>query len=170
MQGESAKTKEANSKTYNSTYKKGQDAKETANHKYETTKASADHHQSSFYHSAKDKTHSAKDTVAQKTHDVKQGAQNHTDDFEEEAPKKGEKAKDKVVFGRRTGTCLQKSSCACITKQGTAWPDASTLAKPEPQCVCRTEEYLALCTCTVQMLRVLGPSPTLASKKGCYVR
>lgn len=146
MQGESAKTEEADSKAYNSTYKKGQDAKETANHKYETTKASADHHQSSFYHTAKDKTHSAKDTVAQKTHDVKQGAQNHADDFEEEAPKKGEKAKEKVVFGRRTVTSMDKSSCACITKQVTAWPDASVPCTPSARNVhCHTEECLTLC-------------------------
>ena len=131
MQGESAKTEEANSKAYNSTYKKGQDAKETANHKYETTKASADHHQSS-YQTAKDKTHSAKDTVAQKMHDVKQGAQNHADDFEEDAPKKGEKAKEKVVFGRHTVTSMDKSSCAYITSRAQLGLMHPCLARPAP--------------------------------------
>ncbi len=118
MQGGSAKTEEADSKSYNSTHKKGQDAKETANHKYEKTKASADHHQSSFYHNAKDKTQSAKDTVAQNTHDVKATAQEHPSDFEGEVPKKGEKAKEKVFFGRRTVIYMNKSSCAPISKQG----------------------------------------------------
>ncbi len=104
-QGDSAKTKEANSKDYNSTHKKGDDFKSkgqdymaTGQHKYENAKASADKHTSSFYHSTQDKTHSAKDTVAQKTHEVGHNAKAQADDVEDESLSKSEKAKEKVSF------------------------------------------------------------------------
>lgn len=103
-QGESAKSKEANSKDYNSAYKKGeefkakgQDYQGTGQHKYESAKASADNHTSSFYHSTQDKAHSAKDTVAHKAHDVHHNAKAQADDLDDDSLSKSEKAKEKVT-------------------------------------------------------------------------
>ena len=97
-QGESPKTRSTDSKAYNSTMKKAEDAKDTANHKYNSAKASADKdgHGNSFYHSAKDKAYSAKDTAAHKAHETKDKVQDHAEDGEDEALSKGDKAKEKV--------------------------------------------------------------------------
>ena len=94
-QGESPKTRSTDSKAYNSTMK---DAKDIANHKYNSAKASADKdgHSNSFYHSAKDKAYSAKDTAAHKAHETKDKVQDHAEDGEDEALSKGDKAKEKV--------------------------------------------------------------------------
>ena len=98
MQGESPKSRVTDSKAYNSTMKKGEDAKDTANHKYNSAKASADKNKdgSSFYHSAKDKAYSAKDTASHKAHETKDKVQDHAEDAEDESLSKGDKAKDKV--------------------------------------------------------------------------
>lgn len=78
--------------------KKAEDAKDTANHKYNSAKASADKdkHSNSFYHSTKDKAYSAKDTAAHKAHETKDKVQDHAEDGEDEALSKGDKAKEKV--------------------------------------------------------------------------
>ncbi len=125
-QGDSAKTKEANSKDYNSTHKtgddfksKGQDYMATGQHKYENAKASADKHTSSFYHSGQDKAHSAKDsaysakdTVAHKTHEMGNTAKAHADDAEDETLSKSEKAKEKASFrGFRFRRCQAMMPC-----------------------------------------------------------
>ncbi|CAK0750301.1 hypothetical protein CVIRNUC_001979 [Coccomyxa viridis] len=98
FQGESPKTRSTDSKAYNSTMKKAEDAKDTANHKYNSAKASADKdgHGNSFYHSAKDKAYSAKDTAAHKAHETKDKVQDHAEDGEDEALSKGDKAKEKI--------------------------------------------------------------------------
>ena len=98
MQGDSVKSRSTDSKAYNSTMKKAEDAKDTANHKYNSAKAPADKdkHGNSFYHSAKDKAYSAKDTAAHKAHETKDKVQDHAEDGEDEALSKGDKAKEKV--------------------------------------------------------------------------
>ena len=130
-QGDSAKTKEANTKDYHSTHKKGDDYKSkgqdymaTGQHKYENAKASADKHTTSFYNSTQDKAHSAKDTVAHKTHEMGNNAKAHADDAEDETLSKSEKAKEKVSFQAFTFRCCQAPMpciiCCALQCPGTA--------------------------------------------------
>ena len=96
---------------------KGEDYQGTGQHKYESAKASADKHTSSFYHSTQDKTHSAKDTlsqqahsakdtVAHKTHEAHHHAKAQADDLDDDSLSKSEKAKEKVRSQHSSFCCL----------------------------------------------------------------